>query len=55
MFIILFSLALIIVRKPFILEPIQKIAIRVGDYLMEANTMLVRFFLNPWANSRESS
>ena len=55
MFMVLFILALIVVRKPFILEAMQKIAIRVGDRLMEANSMLVRFFLNPWANSRESS
>ena len=54
-FTILFILMLILVRKPFILEAMQKIAIRIGDRLMEANTMLVRFFLNPWAISRESS
>jgi hypothetical protein len=54
-FTILFILMLIIVRKPFILEPIQKTAIRIGDRLMEANTMLIRFFLSPWANSGESS
>ena len=54
-FAILFILMLILVRKPLILEPMQKFAIRIGDRLMEANTMLVRFFLNPWANSRESS
>lgn len=54
-FTILFILMLILVRKPFILEPMQKIAIRIGDRLMEANTILVRFFLNPWMNSRESS
>jgi hypothetical protein len=54
-FMVIFILALIIVRKPFILEAIRKTAIRIGDYLMEANTTLVRFFLNPWTNSRESS
>ena len=54
-FTILFILMLILVRKPFILEPMQKIVIRIGDRLMEANTILVRFFLNPWMNSRESS
>ena len=53
-FTILFILMLILVRKPFILEPMQKIAIRIGDRLMEANTILVRFFLNPWMNSREA-
>lgn len=54
MFTVLFILALILVRKPFILEALRKIAIRIGDRLMEANTILVKFFLNPRTNSRES-
>jgi len=49
-FTVLFILALIFVRKPFLLEVIQKIAIRIGNRLMEANTMLVRFFLSPRTN-----
>ena len=54
-FMVVFILALIVIRKPFVLETIRKIAIRIGDYLMEANTILIRFFLNPWTNYRESS
>jgi hypothetical protein len=53
-FAILLILALILVRKPFILEVLQKIAIRIGDRLMEANTLLVRFFLSPWRNTEDS-
>ena len=43
---------LILVRKPFILEAIQKTAVRIGDRLMEANMLIVRLFLNPHTNSR---
>jgi hypothetical protein len=53
-FAILLILALILVRKPFILEVLQKIAIRIGDRLMEANTLLIRFFLSPWRNTGDS-
>lgn len=54
-FTILFILMLILVRKPFILVAIQKIAVRIGDRLMEANMLLVRLFLNPRTNSRGPS
>jgi hypothetical protein len=54
-FTILFILALILIRKPFILEAIQKVAVRIGDRLMEANMTLVRFFLSPQTHSRGSS
>ena len=52
LFTALFIIALIAIRKPFILEPIRKNAIRIGNHLMEANTILVRFFLHPWTNIR---
>jgi hypothetical protein len=54
-FMVIFILAMIFLRKPFILEAIRKAATRIGDYLMEANTVLVRFFLNPRMNYREAS
>jgi hypothetical protein len=54
-FAVLLILALILIRKPFILEVLQKIAIRIGDRLMEANTLLVRFFLSPWKNTEEAT
>lgn len=54
-FTILFVLALVFIRKSFVLEAIQKVAIRIGDRLMEANTILLRFFLNPQTNPRGSS
>jgi hypothetical protein len=47
-FLVVFIFALIFVRKPFILEALQKIATAIGNRLLEANTMLIRFFLSPW-------
>lgn len=46
-FMALFFLALIFYRKPFILTWLQRMAARIGDALLEANTLLVRFFLSP--------
>jgi hypothetical protein len=52
---VLFLLALIFVRKPFILEALRKTATNIGDRLLEANHLLVRFFLNPRMSSKESA
>ena len=54
LFMVLFIFILIFVRKPFILEQLRKMAANIGDRLLEANTILVRFFLSPWKNYRES-
>ena len=50
-FLVLYILALIFVRKPFILEWLKKTALKIGDLLMEANSALVRIFLPPLAGS----
>lgn len=44
-FMALFFLALIFYRKPFFLTWLQRIAAKVGDTLLEANTLLLRFFM----------
>lgn len=49
-FMVVFISALIFIRKPFILAALQKIAAAIGERLMEANTMLMRLFLKPWAD-----
>ncbi|HLF74607.1 MAG TPA: hypothetical protein VI524_09685 [Anaerolineales bacterium] len=54
-FMVLFIFALIVIRKPFILEWLKKKATAIGDRLLEANTLLIRIFLRPWASSGESS
>ena len=46
-FAVLFILALILIRKPFVLEWLRKITVGIGDRLMQANTFLIRIFLRP--------
>jgi hypothetical protein len=54
-FMVVFILALIFIRKPFILVWLQKIATGIGDRLLEANTLLVKFFLRPRADPQKSA
>ena len=49
-FLILFTLALIAFRQPFILTWLRKTANTIGDTLLNANTLLIKLFLRPWAN-----
>lgn len=51
MFMVIFTFALIFIRKPFILEWVRKLALTIGDKLLEANTLLIRLFLGPRAGS----
>ena len=53
-FMVLFIFALVFVRKPFIIQALQKRATGIGDRLLEANTLIIRFFLSPWINSSKS-
>jgi len=53
-FMVLFIFALVFIREPFIVQAVQKIATGIGDRLLEANTLLVRFFLSPWTDSPKS-
>lgn len=50
-FMVIFTFALIFIRKPFILEWVRKLALTIGDKLLEANTLLIRLFLGPRAGS----
>ena len=50
-FMIIFTFALIVIRKPFILEWLRKLAVTIGDKLLEANTLFIRLFLGPRAGS----
>jgi hypothetical protein len=44
-----------VIRKPFLLEWLKKIAIALGDRLLEAHTFLIRIFLRPLAGSSRSA
>lgn len=50
-FMVLFTFALVFIRKPFFLEWLKKSAVKIGDLLLEANTLLIRLFLGPRAGS----
>jgi hypothetical protein len=52
-FLLLFILALIFFRKPFILVWLRKVANSIGSILLEANMIVVRFFLKPLVDKRD--
>jgi hypothetical protein len=47
-FLVTLAIALVVIRKPFIFIWLDKLATRVGNILLKANTMLIKLFLNPW-------
>jgi hypothetical protein len=47
-FLVIFTIALVVIRKPFIFVWLDKLATKVGNILLEANTKLIKFFLDPW-------
>lgn len=51
-FLIVFILTLIFLPRPFA-EDFYKRGTGLGDKLLEINTLLIRFFLKPWANEPE--
>jgi phosphatidylserine synthase len=53
-FLILFTIALIAFRKPFLLAWLRNTATRIGNALLEANTLLIKIFLRPWADEPET-
>ena len=54
-FIVLFIIALILIRQPVFTKRVRKNATTIGDLLLEANTLLIRIFLRPWSGARESA
>lgn len=47
-FLVVLTIALVVVRKPFIFVWLDKIATKVGNMLLEANTQLIKIFISPW-------
>jgi hypothetical protein len=50
-FLVVFAISLLMIRKPFLLPWLHKLATTIGNKLLEANMLLVKFFLKPGANS----
>jgi hypothetical protein len=53
-FLVLFVIALLVIREPVIASGLQKTATSIGDKLLKANTFLIRLFLRPWTNESEN-
>jgi len=50
-FLVIFTVGLVVIRKPFLLIWLDKVATKVGNILLEANMLLVRLFL-PHVNEK---
>ena len=50
LFLILFVIALVLIRKPFLLSILHKTAMYIGNKLLQANTILIKLLLRPWTN-----
>jgi hypothetical protein len=48
-FLFLFTIALVVIRKPFLLIWLEKVARKVGGMLLKANTFLIRQISLQWA------
>ena len=55
LFLILFIASLFILQPPFA-EPtwLERMAARIGDKLLNANTLLIKLFFRPWARESET-
>ena len=49
-FLVLFTVILTGIRKPILFVMLDKAMNSIGETLLEANTLLLRFFLSPWSN-----
>ena len=47
-FLILFTIALVAIRKPFLFLWLDRIATYIGNRLLEANTLLIRIAFGDW-------
>jgi hypothetical protein len=51
LFFIVFVIAVVAFRKPFLLAWLHKTATAIGNRLLEANTLLIRLFISPLGKS----
>jgi len=54
-FLILFTIALFVIRKPFLLRWLEKTVTYIGNKLLEANTLLIKLFLRPGMDNPPST
>jgi hypothetical protein len=54
-FLVIFTVALVVIRKPFILIWLDRIARKVGNKLLEADTLLANLLFPQWKTQAEPS
>ena len=55
-FLAVFTIALLFLpRGSYQLSRLEKTAARIGDLLLQANTLLIRIFLRPWSEEPETT
>jgi len=47
-FLVIFTILTVLLRKPFLLVWLDKIARKIGDALLKINTELIKLALSPW-------
>lgn len=53
LFLMIFTIALVVIRKPFIFVWLNKMALGIGEPLLKINTYLIRLALGPWSKGTE--
>lgn len=53
LFLVLFTILLVAIRKPFIFKLWDKFATWIGDPLLKANTALIRMAIRPWSSNSQ--
>jgi len=53
LFLILFTIALIAIRKPFLFILLDRIATHIGNKLLEANRFLIRIVFGDWGRNSQ--
>ena len=49
-FLVIFTVLLVALRKPFLFDWWHKFATKIGDPLLKANTYLIKLAFSPWKN-----
>ena len=53
-FLVIFSILLLSLRKPFLFQLWHKFATSIGDPLLKANTYLIRMAFQPWESESQT-
>jgi hypothetical protein len=54
-FLVLFTIALLIIRQPFLMDSLKKAAAWIGDQLLQANSFLLRIVFGNFSKNTQST